>query len=137
MQLKPLVLALLATTLAQPVQAGIASSYELTRLGPTGTDYTNSSTGEQYSYVNSLNDAGQVAGHSTRYNGSTDNGQSAWLYNGTTTQNIGLTGTGYTGHTDSELYQYSTVSFLNAAGQAAGTSKSSSNDGMFTGGQSA
>ena len=100
-------------------------------IGLTGTGYTNTSNGTQNSWVNALNNAGQAVGYSQRYNGSTGTGQSAWLYNGTTTQNIGLTGTGYT--STSNGIQSSNVNFINKAGQAAGTSarfNGSSNTGQ-------
>ena len=52
-----------------------------------------------------LNEAGQVSGYSYRYNGgSTDLGHSAWLYDGATTIDIGLTGSE---HTRNDGYKYS------------------------------
>jgi hypothetical protein len=70
-----------------------------------------------------INAAGHAAGVSARYDGATALGQSAWVYNGTATVRVGLTGTEYTG---SGGYQHSDLmafTGLNAAGQAAGHSK--------------
>jgi hypothetical protein len=98
--------------------AQAVSSYEITTLGLTGAEYT-ASNGTQDSRVQGLNEAGQVTGSSTRYSGTTNLGNSAWLYdNGQTTQ-IGLTGTGYT-RTDG--YQSSESQALNEAGQVMGRS---------------
>ncbi len=44
-------------------------------------------------------------------------GHSAWLYDGATTLNIGLTGSE---HTRNDGYQYSTSQQLNEAGQVSG-----------------
>src|SRR5690606_3870022 len=82
-----------------------------------------SAEGYQRSRPTVLNEAGQVIGHSDRYGGST--GQSAFLYDGTTTVNIGLTDAM---HTRNDGYRTSTVVALNENGQAAGTSA------MFNGG---
>jgi REP element-mobilizing transposase RayT len=66
------------------------------------------------------NEAGQVIGNSNRYNGSSfDRGRSTWLYNGTTTIPIGLTGPEYT---RSDGYKYSGTLRLNEAGQVIGYS---------------
>lgn len=88
------------------------------RIGLTNAEHRDNSTGFQYSQALYLNDAGQVAGHATRYSGSTYNGESAWFYNGTTTQKIGFTG-GV--HTSSSGFQSNQVTALNSAGQVIGT----------------
>jgi hypothetical protein len=67
-----------------------------------------------------VNEAGFVAGLSLRFNGeSSDLGQSAWLFNGTTTEKIGLTDAE---HTRTNGERSSTVSQLNRRGRAAGSS---------------
>jgi hypothetical protein len=63
-----------------------------------------------------LNSGGQVAGRS-QINGYYG-GYRTWLYNGSTTQQIGLTGAGYTN--SSTGYQLNEVAFLNESGYAAG-----------------
>ena len=91
-----------------------------TQIGLAGGVYTGSA-GRQVSRPSFQNAAGQVAGYSERYTGvSTSNGQDAWVWNGTTTQQIGLTGAGYTG---SAGYQYSQPRFQSSAGLVAGTSQ--------------
>jgi hypothetical protein len=81
-----------------------------------------SSDGRRYSepwYVD-LNEAGQVTGTSYRYNGgSTFRGRSGWLYNGTTTINIGLTDSE---HTSGYGERHSFPAVLNEAGQVRGYS---------------
>ena len=67
-----------------------------------------------------MNDAGQVRGISYRYDGgSTWLGQSAWLYNGATTIDIGLTGTQYTRN---DGFKLSETNALNTTGQVLGNS---------------
>jgi len=87
-------------------------------IGLTDAGHTNSSTGYQYNQADHLNEAGQVAGFAERYNGIASTGRSAWLYNGTTTLNIGLTDAGHTN--SSTGYQYNEADLLNEAGQVTG-----------------
>ncbi|MEX2168905.1 MAG: hypothetical protein WD851_06325 [Pirellulales bacterium] len=76
--------------------------------------------GYKSSFPEEMNDLGQVLGYSDRYKGgSTELGQSAWLYDGANTVNIGLTGPE---HTRSDGYRRSTAEELNEAGQVSGTS---------------
>ena len=89
-------------------------------IGLTGSEHTRND-GYKYSFGQQLNEAGQVRGHSFRYNGgSTSMGQSVWLYNGNTTIDIGLTGAE---HTRSDGYKYSDGLQLNEAGQVRGYSR--------------
>jgi hypothetical protein len=88
-------------------------------IGLTGPEHT-SSSGYKHSLAGPLNDAGQVIGRSDRYNGgSTQLGQSVWLYDGATTIDIGLTGPE---HTRNDGYKYSFVRWWNDAGQVIGWS---------------
>jgi len=88
------------------------------RIGLTDAEHTRND-GYQRSLTYHLNEAGQVAGTSSRYDSATgaDLGSSAWLYNGTTTVNIGLTDAE---HTRNDGYRYSSPYFLNEVGQVAG-----------------
>jgi hypothetical protein len=87
-------------------------------IGLTGTEHTRND-GYQYNLAEKLNEAGQVAGNADRYNGgSTDLGNSAWLYDGSSTLNIGLTGSE---HTRDDGYQNNRASRLNEAGQVLGS----------------
>jgi hypothetical protein len=89
-------------------------------ISRTGTEYIRSD-GYRYSNPVLLNETGQVAGQSARYNGgSTELGQSAWLYDGATTIEIGLTGAEYT---RDDGYRVSRASRLNEAGQVSGYSE--------------
>jgi len=88
-------------------------------IGLTDAGHTNSSTGYQSNSAYLLNEAGQVTGNATRFNGATSTGRSVWLYNGTTTLNIGLTDAGHTNSSTDE--QINDVNFLNDAGQVTGT----------------
>jgi hypothetical protein len=87
-------------------------------IGLTGTEHT-STGGVRNSFSRSLNEAGQVIGISARFNGGVTFGNSAWLYDGATTIQIGLTGPE---HTRGDGFKQSITSFLNEAGQVAGTS---------------
>jgi hypothetical protein len=88
-------------------------------IGLTGSEHTRNG-GYKDSRSYQLNEAGQVSGISLRYSGNTDLGRSAWLYNGTTTIPIGLTGAE---HTSTNGYKYSDIFALNEAGQISGGSK--------------
>ena len=87
-------------------------------VGLTGTEHTRND-GHRSSDAVFLNEAGQVAGVAERYSGGSSwLGQSVWFYNGSSTNNVGLTGAEYTrfdGRQDNQLVA------LNAAGQVAGT----------------
>ena len=88
-------------------------------IGLTGPEHTREN-GSKESYVSQLNEAGQVRGHSERYNGgSTFMGETAWLYDGATTIELGLIGPAYT---RSDGYKFSRASYLNEAGQVIGYS---------------
>ena len=93
-------------------------------IGLTDNEHTRND-GYRYSsssdIFDELNEAGQVIGSSQRFNGgSTDLGQTAWLYDGATTAAIGLTGSEYTRN---DGYKHSTAHRLNEMGQVAGASK--------------
>jgi hypothetical protein len=86
-------------------------------------DIAHTQTGD-YSYHNpvALNDNGQIAGVSSRFSGSTDEGQDAWLYSPTTnsTKQIGLTDGG---HIQTSGYLFNQSIGINAAGEVIGYAK--------------
>jgi hypothetical protein len=88
-------------------------------IGLTGAEYTRDD-GYRVNRVDRLNDAGQVSGYSERFNGSSYLGTSAWLYNGTTTIEIGPTGAEFTRSDGSRYYDADGSFELNQAGQVAG-----------------
>lgn len=90
------------------------------QIGLTGADYTNTGNGYAHSVAQRLNEAGQVIGYSTRYDGTASAGQAAWLYAGGLTQQIGLTGGDHT-HAGNGSAN-STAHMLNEAGQVIGSS---------------
>jgi hypothetical protein len=99
--------------------ASAAPTYRIVPLGLDDIEHTRND-GYKLSDANELNDAGQVAGYSSRYNGgSIDFGQSAWLYDGATTIDIGLTGPE---HARNDGYKVAYASQLNEAGQVLGYS---------------
>lgn len=82
-----------------------------------GVGYTGN-TGYQRSTPHSQNASGQVAGSSWRVIGTSSYaGEDAWVWNGTTTMLVGLTGAGYT---SSSGYRYNIPQLQNASGQVAG-----------------
>jgi hypothetical protein len=93
--------------------------YKLVPLGFDDLAHTTSS-GFKYSEARQLNEAGQVIGRSDRFNGSDDLGSTAWLYNGASTIDIGLTGGE---HTRSDGYKSSLTEQLNEAGRVRGYSR--------------
>lgn len=64
------------------------------RIGLTGAGYT-SSSGQRFASILALGENGQVAGTSNRYIGSDAAGQDLWVWDGSSTQQIGLFGAGY------------------------------------------
>jgi fibronectin-binding autotransporter adhesin len=95
------------------------------QIGLTGGNYSYAAAGGTYqsSSAQELNSAGQAIGDSNRYNASgTSLGQDVWIFNGTSTQQIGLTGVGYSYAASGGTYQYSGGQQLNNAGQSIGYS---------------
>lgn len=88
------------------------------QIGLVDAAHTSDLNGFQLNYARHLNEAGQVTGEASRYNGANISGQSAWLYNGNTTMQIGLTDAIHTRSTDG--FQSNSVRYLNEAGQVAG-----------------
>ena len=67
-----------------------APTYEIVPVGLDNLEHTRNDD-YQYSVGDQLNDAGQVSGHSNRYNGGSANlGQSTWFFDGAATIDIGL-----------------------------------------------
>lgn len=102
----------------------IHSEGQTRQIGLTGTGYTRRD-GWAYSSAERLNQAGQVVGHSERFNGNTHAGQAAWIFSEGQTRQIGLTGEGYTtrsGYAFSEVKAGNYNAPLNEAGQAIGYS---------------
>jgi len=93
---------------------------DTTNIGFTDAEHT-AASGYRYSYADTINANGQITGSSQRLNGDGSGyGETAWLYSGGNTTNIGLTDAEHTRSSDSTRYSY--TRFLNAAGQVAGYS---------------
>lgn len=88
-------------------------------IGLTDAEHTRDD-GYRYSQASSVSEAGQVLGYSTRYGGDADLGRTAWLFDGLTTHNIGLTGAE---HTRDDGYRFSDNSWINKAGQVVGRAR--------------
>jgi hypothetical protein len=106
------------------------------QIGLTGSGYSYNNGSGVFEYDDSIpmNAAGQVAGYSERFNSSgTELGEDAWLFNGTTTEQIGFTGSGYSYTNASGLFEASATSYLNNAGDVVGTSNRYSSSGTSLG----
>ena len=111
------------------------------QVGLIGTNYSYSFDGGLYEYTGIqngadtpspliLNNQGQFIGFSNRYTASgVSLGQDAWVFNATTTQQIGLTGTGYSYSATGGTYEFSDAIELNNLGEIAGTSNIYSSNG--------
>ncbi len=121
----------LAPTLDYGLDAWVWNGEATLQVGLTGQGYTGS-TGRQSSMVEFINDAGHAAGYSELYSGSssTPNGRDAWVWDGTTTARIGLTGTTYTRTSGG---RFSTPLFQNSTGQVVGLSDPYSSGGALNG----
>ena len=95
------------------------------RLGLTDSEHTHSG-GAQSSGGLILNEQGHVAGESDRFGGG--GGQSAWLYDGSSTIRVGFFDDD---HTASDGQQNSRISALNEQGHVAGESDRINGDGSF------
>ncbi len=93
-----------------------------TNIGLTDAEHTKSTDGFRYSDTQELNNAGQVIGYANRYGAAgAGTGRSAWLYDGSSTVNVGLTGSEHTRSTDD--YKYGNAQFLGSSGNAIGYSE--------------
>lgn len=92
------------------------------RVGLTGAEFTKtlSSGDAQYSAVQAMNELGHIIGYSSRYSGTTDVGKAAWLYDGSNTVRLGLTGSDYIRSNDG--FQSSEAQYINDQGVVVGKS---------------
>jgi len=109
-------------------------------IGLTGSLYGTPSSNQssEYSAAVQLNDAGQVIGDTGRgtfFEGSSTLGYDSWYFNGTSTQQIGLTGGAYSyfNRVDGGTYESSAPAYLNKSGQVMGTSARFDSDGNSLG----
>jgi len=112
------------------LKAWLYSNGSTQALGLTGAGYTTTYYGGAVSKAFAINDAGQVVGTSERFESATSpgtKGQSVWLYSHGVTEEIGLTGVGYT---RDDGRSFNDVTAFNGAGQAVGKASrySGSND---------
>ncbi len=106
------------------------------QIGLTGTNYSYATTGGTYESSNdfAINATGEVLGQSLRYNSSGGSlGSDAWYFNGSSTQQIGLTGANYSYATSGGTYQYSFPYDINSAGNVVGYSQRFSSSGASLG----
>ena len=76
-----------------PTAPGSTTARPRSTSASRAAEHTRNDGYKSAAFPTELNEAGQVRGYSDRYNGgSTDLGHSAWLYDGATTIDIGLTG---------------------------------------------
>lgn len=95
------------------------------QIGLTDSQHSYAASGGTYrtNDCRGLNSTGEVIGVSKRYSpGGTDLGSDSWLFNGTSTQQIGLTGANYTYNAPAGEYQFSDPMLLDNAGKVAGSS---------------
>jgi hypothetical protein len=119
--------------------AWIFSGTSTQQIGLTGANYTYSAPSGNYQISDPmlLNNAGQVAGISSRFTSSgVSLGSDSWLYNGTSSRSIGLTGTNYSYAATGGTYQSSSPLVMNTAGQVVGYSDRYSSTGATLGSDS-
>ncbi len=106
------------------------------QIGLTGGIYGYSVPGGtfQASSIRTLNDQGQVTGVSIRYNSTGGRlGADCWFFNGSSTQQIGLTGGAFSYATTGGMFQFSSSGVLNTRGQVIGYSNRYSTTGSSLG----
>jgi autotransporter-associated beta strand protein len=95
------------------------------QIGLTGSNYSYAATGGTYQYTGAqvLNNSGQAIGYSYRFNSSGGSlGYDSWLFNGTTTQQVGLSGANYSYAASGGTYEASVAQQINQSGQVVGNS---------------
>ena len=116
----PLSLSIALFTFAAFHQTALANpAYDIVELGLTDAEHTNS-RGNQKSRPVTLSATGLVTGYSDRYEGTEQNGTSAWAYDNGSTVRLGYTGPGYVA-TDGEME--SSIELVTDAGQVFGYSQ--------------
>lgn len=106
----------------------VYSGGQYTNLGLSGQAFTNTAYGTTTSGITHVNKAGQAVGTTLRYQGATQSGRSAWIYQNGASVEIGLTGTQHFG-TDGSLYN--DIDSLNETGQVIGHNTKYSGSGYI------
>jgi hypothetical protein len=108
------------------------------QIGLTGPAYSYTSGGGTYqvTYASQINNSGQIDGYSSRTGASVSEGEDSWFFDGTTTRQIGLIGTGYSYAYKGGTYQYSSPDEMNSAGEIVGSSNRYTSTGTFDGADS-
>jgi len=94
-------------------------------IGMTGAGYQYTTTGGIYRNTSAYlaNPAGQIAGYSNRFSSAGDDvGDDAWVFDGTTSKVISLTGANYQFTTAAGTYRIAISGRINASGQVTGGS---------------
>lgn len=101
-------------------------------VGLTDAEHTSLATGEQASGNTRLDANGKVSGGSRRYDAAGGfNGLSAWIYDGTSTSNIGLTDAQHTRSINGERESFAEL--MNNAGQVVGRAQRYGSSGFSRG----
>lgn len=112
--------------------AWLYSNGRTEKIGLIDMEHTHNADGAHASSIAFLNEAGQVAGYSTRYGaGGESLGHSAWLHSNGQTLGIGLTDTEHTRDTDG--YRRVDIHQMNEAGQVLGSAHRYAAGGAFNG----
>ena len=91
------------------------------QIGLMDATHTDANTGATWNFISSLSTNSSVFGVAARFAGATDIGSSAWVYNGNTTQEIGLIDAA---HTNLDTgYRYTDVYIENANGMTIGNNQ--------------
>lgn len=135
------VVALLTLSSSQAAgQSPPVGGYDLQTIGLTGPTYDYVGPAPiggigRWGTALSMNLSGQVAGHSARYVsvGAIDLGSDAWVFDGSATHMISLTGQGYEYATGGQTYRASGSLHINASGSVLGSSARFASNGSSAG----
>jgi hypothetical protein len=108
-----------------PASSDVAYSIALVSLSGDGYQYT-SAAGKlvRHGVITAVNSAGQAVGWSDLYRSDGQRvGSDGWLFDGTTTRRINLTGSGYEVFVDGGTHRQGSAQFFNSVGQAVGQSQ--------------
>ncbi len=113
--------------------AWIVTNGAIHQIGLTGTGYTTTS-GNESSSATAMTESGKATGFSSRYDSfGISLGSDPWVYDGTTTKQIGLTGGSDSYPYDGSVYRTGSPKFINNAGRVAGITERFNSQNLLIG----
>jgi hypothetical protein len=117
---------------------GVPPVYAIRTIGVSGAEYAYSGNAASFAMeINTVGPQGYVGGTTSRYTGNTGRGKDAWIFDGTTSRLIDITGPAYLEGGFLPLYRSATVVGINAQGRAVGRIARHTSNGSVSQGEDA